>query len=479
MLNTPKLIGLAYDYVLFMSQSKKYNAQTLANVCLLEKLGKKEVVKILQRPLSVFAKNHHYDKVRDFVYKSDYFTPRNIYLINPLFYVYYTYLAFTLVELFLKDAYDLDFSKENMKIFYSGFLSLESSKDEIRENSKFNKSYNLFQEERKKYFGNPVLKIDIQDFFNSIKVNSLINKLNRLLGPQEIIDQLEYFFNYCKLESLPQFHYSIASSILSQIYLNDFDSKMSVFTRKENLHLIRFVDDMFIVHLDGREDRNKDNYILNEISYFLWQDELVLNTSKTKILTSAEYADNYELVESEYEEMSSFFSERLVEERAEEIIDNGEFILLIDKLCKLEKSDGMDLKEYKNLITKHISIEGEDSNKVINNIIFSGKWKNLEVNNLKKIVHKWKYILFNPNQFTVLYIMVYQYLEEIGAVEEKDVQTYEVLDYLFKSKGFNFRDSLVAVSYLFQNNLRNQELLDKIKEINPNYVEFIRTYISR
>ncbi|NGY75744.1 hypothetical protein F6Y02_03810 [Bacillus megaterium] len=85
-------------------------------------------------------------------------------MINPLFYVYYTYLAFALVELFLKDAYDLDFSKENMKIFYSGFLSLESSKEEIRENSKFNKSYNLFQEERKKYFGNPVLKIDIQDF---------------------------------------------------------------------------------------------------------------------------------------------------------------------------------------------------------------------------------------------------------------------------------------------------------------------------
>jgi hypothetical protein len=36
---------------------------------------------------------------------------------------------------------------------------------------------------------------------------------------------------------------------------------------------------------------------------------------------------------------------------------------------------------------------------------------------------------------------------------------------------------MVAVSYLFQSNLKHKDLIKKIESINPNYVDFIQTFI--
>jgi hypothetical protein len=459
-----------------MSKAKKYNPQAIANVNVLNKYGFLGIKDELEKDVREFCLQHPIKKTRDFVYKSDYFTPRNMYLINPLYYAYYTNLVFKIFSLLTGNDSQLDFSNERMSIFYSGLFKINSSEKVIQKNAMFNKSYQSFQKVRENYFGKPVLAIDLQDFFNSIKIKSLIKKLREKLGRQKAITDLEYFFEYCGFEYLPQLHYSIASSILSQFYLVDFDSKMLNLLEREDLHLIRFVDDMFIIHLDGQEDVKKNNNLLNEISYYLWQEGLVLNSSKTKLLSPEEYKTTVEVIEAQYGEIeNSFSSPKRIDKKTEEIINNGDLIEFIEKLCELEESNGVDLKRYKELVDEYIAIEGEDSRKVINNIMFSKKWRGLDVDILMKIIENWKYILFNPTQFTIFYILVCRHLESQKIISGKRIK--RILNYLFRNDNFTFRDTLVAVAYLFQNQNKNKELLNKIELVNSEYVDFIDSFI--
>ncbi|MCV9888769.1 reverse transcriptase domain-containing protein [Metabacillus halosaccharovorans] len=476
-----ELMELAYDYIFALSKKKSFNPQTLANYNYFRSNGKRNVIERMKLPIEQFLRENEPSKVKDFVYKSDYFTPRNMFLINPIYYVYYTYLVFKISHLYLdKNKYEikLDFSKERISAFYSGTLFFNRSLEEIDENAMFNKSYSMFQKERKLYFGNPVLKIDIQNFFSNIKIEALLNKLRKLIGNKRIIDDLQTFFNHCNIDSLPQLHYSIASSILSQFYLHEFDSKIHSTLERENLFLIRFVDDMYIIHLSGVGEIKTNNNILNEISYFLWEDALALNTSKTKMLSAEEYEIDYEITDSEYEDGSTSFStEILIDEKSTEIIEDGSFITFIEKLCDLEKSNGIDLYEYKNLINEYLSIKGEDSNKVLKNIIFSKKWRSMSRDDLIKLVGNWKYLLFNPTEFTILYVLVYRYLERKGDIQDGGLKIKRILNYLFTNNIFTFRDTLVAVSYLFQSSFKNKELIKKIDSVNPEYVLFVENYI--
>ncbi|MFE3897589.1 MULTISPECIES: reverse transcriptase domain-containing protein [Priestia] len=464
---------LAYKYILAMAETKKYNPQTIANQNVLKRYGFENIKNEMDRNIKDFCEIHSPNKARDFVYKSDYFTPRNMHLINPLYYTYYTCIVFNIAYLFLGTNTTLDFSNDRMKIFYSGLLDINSSEEEIKNNAIFNKRYRTFQKEREKYFGSPVLKLDIQDFFNSIKVKPLLSKLRGYLGRHPILDDLEYFLEFCGFDHIPQLHYSIASSILSQFYLREFDFKLYRILEKENLMLVRFVDDMFIIQQDSEMDVKKDNNLLNEISYLLWQDELVLNSHKTKILSPEEYKSTVQL--SEYDEKTSYLSEQIINSRVEEILNNDYLLTLVQELCEVEKSKGIDLKVYKELVSVYISIEGEDTRKVINHIIFSRQWENMSNYDLLKLVDNWKYILFNPSQFTILYILICRYLEDNKLIDGTRIK--RLLNYLFRNENFTFRDTLVAVSYLFQNQKKNSELLNRVENVNPEYVNFIQKFI--
>lgn len=472
------LISLTYQYVFSMSKSKKYNPQSIANVKFFNQYEFSFIKNELRRDVEDFCRvNHHY-KARDFIYKNDYFTPRNMFLINPLYYTYYTYIVFQIAQIYLNNKTKLDFSKDGMKTFYSGYLDINAVHEEVEINSQFNKSYQSFQDEREKYFEYPVLKIDLQDFFNSIKIKSLIKKLKKLIGEHKVVNDLEYFLKFCEIDTLPQFHYSIASSILSQIYLQDFDSTIENLVDRENLFLIRFVDDMYFVYLDGVMDVKRNNNLLNEISHLLWQEELVLNSAKTKFLSPEEYKHIVEVTSEGYEEeVVSYKSEKIIDDRTKEIIEKGYLVQLVRELCILENLSGIDLKEYKRLMDKYISIEGEDNRKILNNIIFSGKWKIISENELMELVENWRYIQFNPSQFTVLYIMICRHLEKRNIINGTGIK--RVLNYLYRSNNFTFRDTLVAVAYLFQNNRKSGDLLQRIEQINYDYVEFVRIFIAK
>ncbi|MCK2158699.1 reverse transcriptase domain-containing protein [Exiguobacterium sp. 17-1] len=477
MVSEQQIKELTYSYV-FAISDQKYNPQMIANMNLFKKLGKDKIIEILSFPIEKFCNKYDPHKVRDFVYKNDYFTPRNVFLINPIYYIYYTYLVFKIIYKDLGKSGEINFSDGNMKVFYSGLLDIRFSQPDIIKKGKYKNSYKLFQKEREKYLGKSVLTVDVQDFFNSISISNLTKKLKSIIGQKKIVEDLEYFFKYCDLESLPQFHSSIASSILSQIYLTNFDAKVKELLVREKLQLIRYVDDMYIIH-DGKNiDRKKNNSILNELSYYLWKDKLVLNTSKTKMLSPDEYKHITELKETNYEDSIKFSSEKLIEDKALDVIESGTLNILIDELCEIEKNDGIDLEKYKLLSNKYLSIENDNVSKVIKNIIYSKKWINLDVESLKKIILNWEYILFNPSEFTVLYILVYKYLEENKLIIDERSKMKQILNYLFKNDVFTLRDTLVAVSYLFQNKIMHQDLLKKISLVNPDYIKYLETFVK-
>ncbi|MBU7595640.1 reverse transcriptase domain-containing protein [Metabacillus halosaccharovorans] len=479
MMDEQKIKEITYDYVLAVSNNI-YKLQALANKNILDFFGKEKMVEILSIPVNEFCQKYKPFKVRDFVYKNDFFTPRNVYLINPLYYTYYTYLVFSLVNKLVNEDGTLTFSRKNMKIFYAGLFDKTINQKELKRNARYNDSYKMYQEEREKHLGKPAIKLDIQEFFNSIKVPKLILKLKEIFGHVKIVDDLEFFLEHCEIVSLPQFHNSIASSILSQLYLTDFDTKLQNLIIRHGLEYIRYVDDMYIVDNRDEYNRKKSNRILNEISYYLWEESLVLNTTKTKMLSADEYKDIIEIFEPDYEinDFNQYSREKRIEDKAIEVVDEGSLNHLVTTLCDLESQDGIDMERYRELTKQYLAIEGDDVNKVLSNIIYSEKWKRLDVFDLLELVSNWRYILFNPSHFTVLYILVYSYLLEGSILEEDDFRISKILNYLYERNVFTFRDTVVAVSYLIQNNINNEDLLNKIGLVSPEYVEYLRTYIK-
>lgn len=470
------IYSLTISYIKVLSNKKVYNVQSIAIKKMLATKPVKEIKEQLNKSVYRFCEDNQLILARDFLYKNDSFTPRNMYVISPIYYAYYTNLVFKIAKKLLDSNSDeLNFSNKYMKIYYSGILEFNNDIEKVNSNAIFNKSYNLFKKEGEKHFDKHVIKVDIKDFFNSITIKKLIAKLKSKVGDINEVNELEKFFSYCGFNTLPQLHYSIASSILSQIYLMDFDNKLKEILRENNLYLIRFVDDMYIFK-EAEELKLRDvNELLDSINSILWLDDLLLNSSKTKVLKPKEYEENFKLVNRVSFNELSFSSEQIIEDKANEVIDNGNFTDLICQLCELEKNSGIDIKKYLNLLDKYISINGEDSNKIINNIIFSGKWKRLSPNDLMKLTGNWRYILFNPSQFTVLFVLINRYLERHKIVDGSNIK--KLLSYMFRRVNYKFRETLVIVAYLFQNKKKNKELLDKIKYLNNNYVEFIECYI--
>ncbi|MFD2922168.1 reverse transcriptase domain-containing protein [Halobacillus naozhouensis] len=475
-LSDNKLSELVYDYVFEMSMSKQYNPQTIANINVLNEIGKEKFVKKINTSPSDFFESNPVDKVSDFVFKSDSFTPREMYLINPMCYCYYTFLVFKVARDYLKSSGLLDFSREKMDVFYSGILDLDSKEVDIKEKASFNKSYNNFQKSKQEKFGHEAVKVDLKDFFNSIIVSELISKLRNIVQEEKHVNDLKEFFEFCPFNTLPQLHYSIASSILSQFYLNSFDDSLSQILNRENLHLIRFVDDMYIIFLEDSSAREK-NILIDELNSLLWDDSLILNTNKTILLSADDFENGHETFVTDYGERTSFSIEKQVDEKTKSIIENGLLVNLIQELNDLEDSEGINLNAYNNLVKKYLSISGEDASKVLTHV--ANKIVKMDAGDLLEIVHDWRFILFNPRTFTILYIKVYRLLERRKIVTDNGKRIRKMLNYLFNKRIFTFRDSVVSMNYLLQSNLRHSDLLNKIETINEDYVKFIENYLVK
>ena len=293
------IIRRSLEYSKSIAKSQPYKIQFIA----LEKYFKKNRIKINRHNKYIFFKGFskkNYSSsvyIRDFLFKNDYMTPRQAILLTPNAYIFYTVQTFKLVFLLLKrdkknivhlnTRKEVSFSLEKTQIFYAGILQYSKFNTN---NASYKKSYNYFKKRLSKFKGSQVLKVDIQDFFLGITTTRLKKELMDLNFStsksdnltQEItmvINSIINFFEQSGYTSLPQSQGSIASSVLSQLYLSKFTYALNNYCVCHGLTVVRYVDDMYI-DLPKEFDEKSIPDLLNLISTELWKLGLSVNSKK-------------------------------------------------------------------------------------------------------------------------------------------------------------------------------------------------------
>ena len=476
-----EILELAFKYIINMAQSKKYNLQSIAilNYFKNHDLKKYKYEHYLLN-YSKFSKEYKFCYTKDFIYKNDYFTPREMYVISPEYYLYYTFNVFKYCYIKFKGN-EVDFSKKNFFVFYSGYLNFKDDKfDGDKINYKY--SYERFIKKRNSFSTGRVFSIDLQDFFKNIKIKKMKEKLikhingNFSIAEETIGNIIGFLENF---DSLPQLHYSIASSLLSQYYLEDFTAEVNVILDKfPGSEAVRYVDDMYFL-IPPYTRKKKENKLLEKLSYILWKDNLNINSKKTMKFSRGEFLKYIEKkhlhIESIQKDSTSFYHHK-IDEKVQELIENdGEKLFeFVMELNELWKKEGFSLSEYSEILKTFIEVEHGGITKVFNQLMYAKAYKCVSVNVLRRILEDSSFIVFNPSQFTILFIIVNDYIRSKGESKDFLYKIEELVEEEIDLKKAIIISTMFLQKYKYSNFI---EKLSYLTEVNKQYVKFIKKYI--
>src|SRR5699024_7394195 len=431
---------LAFKYVKTMSRKKPYQLQSIAIKNFLANQDNKRFIEDLNLDPKSFFDKYHSTLVKDLMFKNYSFEVRNMKLISPAHYFYYTKLVFELV-LSNNDKIK-SYEMERTDGFYSGLLcnNINQFKNTY---SIYNHSYKSFLEKLSYYVDHEILYIDFSDFFDSISIKKLVEIL-KMYYKDSFVIPLEEFFSKLNIDRLPQFHNSIASSLLSQEYLRLFDTEIQKILLDNNIRVVRFVDDMYFINEKPSPKKGEKFYyqLLDQMSRIAWKHHLSINGSKVKV-----YSDETVFKLDMVNKTSTFVVEERIEERAK-MISQEEFLSFVEETDNLYRENGFNFKSFKKGFDQTFSIKGEDGQKVLNNFIYGGKWRKFELFALKKILSNYRFAFFLPNPLLILYLKIYDYVED----QDKRDGTYIKSLVSELDKGANSSIMLLdaSINYLIQ-----------------------------
>lgn len=431
--------------------------------------------------------------IRDFMYKHDYFTPRKGVLMHPDMYLYYLYQVISICyklwknyDAFSDDGDVFSFSRGKVKVFYSGKLSFVKHFKISADRAGYKESYKDFQYYRAKFQGTRVLKIDIQDFFVNINFDKLFETLDKLnvMGKYDFrgeIYSLQRIFTESKYTSLPQVEGSIASSLLSQIYLMPFTARLNEIASKEDLTVARYVDDMYI-SLPKKFTDKQVHELENQISSELWKLGLNLNSNKIELYSVNKYKNltTYNLDQSD-SFGRKFVSPQYIQEKIMNLLSNdGEQVRSFwDEVSKLYVKKGIDLVRYGHLVNKYFSIKNDDANKVIKGLVFGNKWKaNLSIKTKKVLIDRPEIILFDPGTFVMVLLQFEKNYQEVSQNRGYFPVENFIRQIHTESSRYSVREGLVDTAYFIQNKnfLDSEEVQRKILNLNFEYLKFLQDF---
>jgi AbiA family abortive infection protein len=169
--------------------------------------------------------------------------------------------------------------QKSIKSYYGGNMSLENNDLVINENNIYFKKYykqfrNHVRQETSQNTGRKiVIRLDIQDYYDEIRVPVLLNCLEKYVMAdrqaamnfnQTTKEQIEFFFRYLARggNGIPQADNDLISSFLGYLYLVFADILIEREVQKakflDNYKIIRYVDDIFIC-LAFNEFTNQDD----------------------------------------------------------------------------------------------------------------------------------------------------------------------------------------------------------------------------
>lgn len=494
-----KILRLAYNYTKNLSLGQPYKIQFMA----LNNYFKKKKRLHLTRHyksymLTKFRSTQKKDcfSVKNFSFKNDFMTPRQSVLFPPKLYIYFTVQVF-LLSYKIKSCTSkksgpniLDFSTNHVKVFYTGFLDFTGKN--IKKNSVYNYSYSEFQKYRAKFSGNRVLRIDIQNFFGNITVEKLSQTLKNLAISKQLfipleIDNIINFFKASNYSTLPQSQGSLASAILSQLYLIDFTNELETISNTYHLEIVRYVDDMYI-KLPRRCKNKEVNEIINIISSELWKNNLNLNNKKTKLYSINKYKEevNFSRDVSGSSGVSGtpFLQPPYIEKRVNALLDNNGDKLLefLSKVEKLYKTRGNDMQEYHKLVDKYFSVGNDNANKIQNALIFGDKWKALSTNAKIKILACLKIITFDPEKYVVFLLQIEKNVNlQIKGYQKPIIPVSNYIKSIHNSfsnssKIYTVREGLIDSNYYIQKR-KPTTLLKYIPRLSKDFYQYIFQFV--
>ena len=136
--------------------------------------------------------------------------------------------------------------------------------------------------------------------------------------------------------------------------------------------------------------------------------------------------------------------------------------------------EGFSLSEYSDILKLFIEVEGGGISKVFNQLMYSGAYKRIGVTALREILEHPYFIVFNPSQFTILYIIVNDYVRSKVVGEDFLYRLEELVEEEMDLKKAIIISTMFLQKHKYSNFVRK---LDYLTEVNRQYVEFINKYI--
>lgn len=144
-----------------------------------------------------------------------------------------------------------------------------------------------------------VIKFDVSNFYDSINLNILFNKLYKAVPKEKTwcLDCLHFFLKYWnkkvdnylpRSQGLPQTEFGDQSRLLANFYLQDYDQAVKEICDKYAIKYVRYADDqlLFLKDKDYKDVLLVVNKELNRIG-------LNLNASKCKMFSADDFCDYY------------------------------------------------------------------------------------------------------------------------------------------------------------------------------------------
>jgi len=362
---------------------------------------------------------------------------------------------------------------ESKNIFHFSPTKFTYNDNEWKSQNEYAKQYKNFTDKMNEKIeeGDIVLKIDISNYFDTMKHEKLVNLLKELGLESKLAiydidekarDTLLFYFESLmnKKQGIPQGKVNCVSDLYGLLYLLPLDFNIIDICNKYNLEyksMIRYVDDTMIIFKNKNNLKNKEIFkelskLEQELSLFL-NNELMLriNEKKTEYIIIHNKNDREEFIERNTKKVSNA-------NNTEDDTKNDEIEQKIERMIKV-------VEKYKFTNDETFKFEITDKDKEDLKIVFDSNVKNY----LRKAETKIKIRKILSNIDIELTVSQMNILVALFFINDKDTNIY--LD--------------ILVNYILNNlDLKDKRILHIIllmisQGIDFNEYESFNTYINQ
>ena len=362
-----------------------------------------------------------------------------------------------------------------ISVYYSGDYASNDPRHKQRY-SDFYKELNSIASSYKYY-----IKTDISDFFSSINVDILIDRINEICNKKNKNISMTHLYlykeilKYCGNGSFPIVENSMTCSYLATVvYLDMVDKQLydyiyKIFDREDGsslnkFRMIRYVDDLYIFF--NSDDKDKDriaiyNDVLNNYASYLKEVDLSINSKKSCLKESKDIREDLN---------TALYNEEIYDDRFEiEFLSNVSLINFLEDIYNELVSNGLDKEKYNNLINDHFSSDDIEylPKEVLNYMVYelSLRKDGEETKLLEKLVeYDYSFLKLDTKPLMVLIMKT-----------ESEKAIKSVLNQFFnrhRKNNWNLFDTLISIEYLLQRNFKHTDLLKVLSEQEENIYHY-------